>query len=190
MTLVAIQGVSGSYSEEAAVALLGSDVSILECRDFERTFDAVRQGKAENAVVPVENKIVGKIGQTSELLATGAFRVLDELQLPVRHVLVGTADADFANLESVQSHVEALKQCRKFLASNLHLSPRISADTASGIKQVVDERDPTKGAIGSRRAAELYGAKILREDIADDRDNWTTFYLIGNRIYVGHLDDQ
>jgi chorismate mutase/prephenate dehydratase len=98
----------------------------------------------------------------------------------VQHVLAGTTDANFDDLVSVRSHVEALKQCGRFLATHPHLKQVIGADTASSIKRIVEESNPTHAAIGSRRAAELYGAKILREDIADDIDNWTTFYVIGN----------
>jgi prephenate dehydratase len=179
VTRVAIQGVSGSYSEEAARHLLGKGASIIECLTFEETFSAVRLGDADNAVVPVENKIVGEIRQPMELLKAGPFQVLETLALKVQHVLVGTPTAEAEDLVSVRSHVEALKQCRKFLAAHPNLTQIVGADTASSVRRIVEEGDPTKSAIGSRRAAELYGARILRENIADDVDNWTTFYLIG-----------
>ena len=180
MTRVAIQGVKGSYSEEAVWQLFGGGASIVECCDFDETFAAVRLGDADNAVVPVRNKIVGEICRPVELLAEGSLKVLDKVPLRVRHVLTGTADAKFEDLVSVRSHVEALKQCRNFLAGHPHLTQVVGADTASSVKRIVEESTRTHAAIGSRRAAELYGAKILREDIADDIDNWTTFYLLGN----------
>ena len=103
---------------------------------------------------------------------------MDELHLEVRHVLVGTNAARFENLKSVRSHVEALKQCRKFLSVNPDLQPVIGADTASSIRRIVEENITQHSAIGSRRAAEIYGAKILRENIADETKNQTTFYLL------------
>jgi prephenate dehydratase len=180
MTRVAIQGVAGSYSEEAVERFFGSDAAIVECRSFEDAFAAVTLRKADNAVVPVENKIVGEIRQTMDLLEAGTFRILERLPLKVRHVLAGTVDAEEEMLISVRSHVEALKQCRKFFTLNPHLTQIVGADTASSVRRVVSEADPTRAAIGSRRAAELYGARVLREDIADVRDNWTTFFLLGN----------
>ena len=180
MRRVAIQGVKGSYSEEAARQLLGDDASIRECLDFDETFAALRSGDVDTAVVPVMNKIVGEIRRPVELLGAGSFKVLDKLPLRVRHVLAGTPDANFEDLVLVRSHVEALKQCGRFLAANPHLTHVIGADTASSIRRIVEGSNPAHAAIGSRRAAELYGAKILREDIADDIDNWTTFYVIGN----------
>ena len=123
---------------------------------------------------------MGEIVEPVELLKDGAFRILESLSLRVQHVLAGTPDASVDQLESVRSHVEALKQCRKFLSAHPDLTPIIGSDTASSVKRIVDEGDSTRAAICSRRAAEIYGAKIVRENIADDIDNWTTFYLIGN----------
>lgn len=179
MTRVAIQGVQGSYSEGAVRELFGAAATLVECGSFEETFDAVRSGSAENAVVPVENKIVGEIRRPVELMRGGTFRVLDMLSLRVQHVLVGTTMSEVSSLSSVRSHFEALKQCRKFLVANPHMVPVTGADTASSIRRIVTDGDPANGAIGSARAAELYGAKILMTDVADDINNWTTFYVIG-----------
>ena len=180
MTRVAIQGIAGSYSEEAARMIFGSEVSIVECDDFDSTFTAVRTHAADHAVVPVKNKIVGEIEAPLELLKNGGYKTLDSLSLRVQHVLAGTPKATFAQLRTIRSHIEALKQCRRFLTSNSHLKQIAGADTASSLRDVVEEGDPASAAIASPRAAELYGASILRESIADDLDNWTTFYVIGN----------
>lgn len=178
MSVVAIQGVRGSYSEEAARVMFGTSADILECLKFEDAFQSLLESRAEYAVIPFKNKIVGAIETPHELLKNTDLKILDELPLAVRHVLVGTNDAKFESLTSVRSHVEALKQCRKFLSNHQNLQQIIGADTASSIKRVVEENDSRNAAIGSRRAAEIYGAKILQENIADDAENWTTFYLL------------
>jgi prephenate dehydratase len=180
MSLAAIQGIRGSYSEEATYKLLGDGADILECADFESTFRAIARGEAEFAVVPVRNKIVGEIDASLSLVRTSRLRILDKLPLKVCHVLAGTPDASCDDLKTVRSHIEALKQCRRFLSENARLTQIIGADTASSIRRIVEEGDRENAAIGSRRAAEMYGARILRENIADDADNWTTFYLLGN----------
>lgn len=179
MSVVAIQGVKGSYSEEATIELIGGDADIVECLDFSEMFDAVTSQRAEYAVVPVENKIVGEIEGAMEHLRGNLFRVFERLPLKVMHVLAGTPDADLGNIKTVRSHIEALKQCKKYLGRNSHWTQVIGADTASSIRRIVDEKITSNAAIGSRRAAELYGAKIIAENIADDHDNWTTFWLIG-----------
>lgn len=179
MNSVAIQGIRGSYSEEAALRLLGGDAAILECDDFDAAFAAVESKRARFAVVPVRNKIVGEIESVADLLKKGAFRVLDEIDIEVKHVLAGTHKASMDEIKTVRSHVEALKQCARFIAENAGFQQVIGADTASSIRRVVTENINANSAIGSKRAAEMYGANVLREDIADDPENWTTFYLIG-----------
>lgn len=180
MSLIAIQGIKGSYSEEAVLKMFGNAAQILECTDFAETFQTLQNGSANYAVVPLKNKIVGEIEVAVNFLKQTSLRILDELPLEVRHVLVGTQNAKFENLKTVRSHVEALKQCRNFLSLNAQLTQIIGADTASSVRRIIEENVAENAAIGSRRAAEIYGAKILKENIADDLENWTTFYLIGN----------
>ncbi|PYT01004.1 MAG: hypothetical protein DMF63_04905 [Acidobacteria bacterium] len=180
MIRVAIQGVRGSYSEEAATNIFGEDTSIVECSNFEATFAAVREGNADHAVIPIENKIVGRIAATSKLLRTNRNRVIEKLPIRVRHVLAGVPYASFEDVVSVRSHIEALKQCRRFFTKHPNIRQVVGADTASSIRNVVRDGDESNAAICSRRAAELYGADIILETIADDVDNWTVFYVIGN----------
>jgi prephenate dehydratase len=179
MSVVAIQGVKGSYSEEATIRIIGGDTDIVECLDFSETFDAVVSQRAEYAVVPVENKIVGEIEGSMEHLRGNAFRIYERMPLKVMHVLAGTADAELENIKTVRSHIEALKQCKKYLGRNSQWTQVIGADTAASIRRIAHEGNSENAAIGSRRAAELYGARIIAENIADDHDNWTTFWLIG-----------
>jgi prephenate dehydratase len=180
MTRVAIQGIKGSYSEEAALRLFGDGASIVEYRDFDHTFGALRIGKVDHAVIPVMNKIVGKIERPAKLIEEGGFKVFDQLQLSIKHALLGTANTAIDGLTSVRSHPEALKQCGKFLDAYSRMKTQTCSDTASGVREIVEAANPSQAAIGSVRAAEIYGAAVLFEDIADDTDNWTTFYVIGN----------
>jgi len=178
MTNVAIQGIKGSYSEEAAMQLMGESAIMIECLDFAETFEQAKNG-ADFAVVPIRNTIVGEIESTRQLLASSGLKVLDALYLDIRHVLAGATNAKFSDVVSVTSHTEALKQCGKFFNSNPQISARTGTDTASSIRRIATANVISEAAIGSRRAAEIYGARILRERIADDANNRTTFFLIG-----------
>lgn len=180
MRCVAIQGIKGSYSEEAAGRLLGPGSSLLECPDFDSTFAAVAAGDADYAVVPVRNKIVGDIVPVVELIHQKKARIHDKIELEVRHVLAGTRRSAIEKITSIRSHIEALRQCSEYLATMPECTQEIGADTASSIRRIIEEDEPERAAIGSRRAAEMYGATILAENIANSKENWTTFYLIGN----------
>jgi prephenate dehydratase len=181
MTKVAIQGISGSYSEEAVSRIFGSEVEMLECGSFAEVFRAITEETVTCAVVPVRNSIAGEIEPVNTMLNDGRFVVKDELALRVDHVLAGTNDANITELTSVRSHTEALRQCGRFLDSWPQIRRLLGADTASSIKQVVGDDDPRNAAIGSRRAAQIYGAQILCENVADQPNNTTTFYLISSK---------
>lgn len=181
MKKVAIQGIEGSYSEAAAREIVGAGAEILCCRNFEQTFDTLLAGRAFYAVVPLKNKILGFIEKPLELLNKSSVRVLGELPLEIRHVLIGTPEADFKDVETIESHVEALRQCQNFLSENPRIRQIKGDDTASSVKKIVAAKNSKRAAIGSRRAAEIYGGKILKENIADDAENVTWFYLLGRK---------
>lgn len=178
MITVAIQGIRGSYSEEAAMRFFGPSVEIVYCLNFEQVFEQILSTGIVG-VVPLFNSITGRIRPTAELLERVSVTVLDETALDIRHVLAGTAGADFADVRTVRSHPEALRQCSKFLKSNPHLKAEAASDTATSIREVIAVNRATIAAIGSLRAVHLYGARVLCEEIADEADNRTTFYLIG-----------
>lgn len=180
MSVIAIQGVRGSYSEEAVGRMFGDTVELLECADFAEMFAAVESEKAERAVVPLRNKIIGEVESAVREFQKTNLKILDQLMLEVRHVLIGTPDAEFENIEIIRSHEEALKQCRNFLAQK-DWRIETGRDTASSVRRVIADGDPRKAAIASRRAWEIYGGKILKESISDDPENITYFYLVGKR---------
>jgi len=180
MRLVAIQGIYGSYSEAAAQQMVGAGAELIECRDFASTFQAVLSKRAERAVVPLRNKVIGEIEGVSDLIDYGGFEILDEFDLQITHVLAGIAAAAIEDVTTVRSHREALRQCSVFggKPSNETVSDN---DTATSIRRIVGENFNCNAAIGSERAALFYGAKILSRDVADEKDNWTTFGLIGRQ---------
>ncbi|NNE98247.1 MAG: hypothetical protein HKN25_04420 [Pyrinomonadaceae bacterium] len=179
MQSVAIQGTVGSYSEEAARKLLGANARIQGFSSFFETFQALLIKSVDYAVIPVRNSIVGEISSATSFYSRSDLDVLEEIPLDIRHLLVGTPDSRIDEIRSVRSHVEAIRQCSGFFKRNQHIEPTVGADTASSIRRVVSEDARTIAAIGSRRAAEIYGGKILSENVADGIKNQTTFYLIG-----------
>jgi prephenate dehydratase len=155
MRMAAIQGIRGSYSEEAALWFLGADAKILCCLSFEQTFEAVLSGETLYAILPLRNKIVGEIEKPVHLLKKHNLKIFDELALEIRHVLIGTNEAEFKELEIIESHAEALKQCHRFLSANEQIQAVEGNDTASSVQKIIEAKNPKRGAIGSCRAAEI-----------------------------------
>ncbi|MDM7920652.1 MAG: prephenate dehydratase domain-containing protein [Pyrinomonadaceae bacterium] len=178
MIRIAIQGIRGSYSEQAAAAMLPGG-ELLECPDFTSAFSALDDGRADLAVLPIRNLIVGDITPVQTAMSTGRYRIHETRQQDIDHVLVGHAGAVIGDVNVVSSHPEALKQCGIYLSRNVGWEIENGTDTASCIRDVAECGDKRAAAIGSRRAAEIYGGVVLATDIADQPGNWTEFVLIG-----------
>lgn len=174
---VAIQGIRGSYSEEAAMQLCRS-AELVECRDFKSVFEMLERGGAGFAVVPVENKITGRIDEPAAKVEAGAYKVADTISLSINHVLAGQRGAALADIRFVRSHEQAVRQCGRFFAANGQIEVLYGGDTASSVREVVRGKLPEHSAVCSPRAADLFGADILVKDIADELENWTRFVLI------------
>ena len=175
---VAFQGERGAFSEEAALSLLGAEIELVPRATFDALFAAVEEGAADYALAPVENTLAGPVARVRELLAASALQIVAEVNLPVAQHLVGCAGATLAGLRRVESHPVALRQCERFFAAHPHIERAEADDTAASVRRVVARGDPTCAAIASARAAQIYGAQILRAHVEDNAENHTRFVLL------------
>lgn len=175
---VAILGERGTFSEEAAIGYLGGDCRMVSCPTFEELFGAVSAGRADLVLSPLENSLIGSVHRCVDLLLKSDLRIAAEIVLPVSHYLIGVDTARIDTLQTVESHPAALAQCARFFAAHPDLTRVAADDTAGSVRRAVESGDPTKAAIGSRRAAEIYGGTILRAHIEDNPENYTRFVLL------------
>ena len=175
---VAILGERGTFSEEAAVTLLGLECQTVSRPSFDALFEAIQRGEVEHILVPIENSLVGPLHRCFDLMLASSLKITAEIYLPVSQFLIGCRGATLETIREVESHPTALGQCEIFFASNPHLVRSESTDTAGSVRRAVESGDPTRAAIGSRRAAEIYSGTIIRENIEDHSDNWTRFVLL------------
>lgn len=174
----AYQGEPGAYSEQAAWTLLGSDARLLPCRSLATMFDAVAEGHARHAVLPVENTLAGTVPGAYELLLDRGFVTCGETRVRIDHVLIGRAGATAARIRRVLSHPVALDQCRTFFKTRPDVEPVAVFDTAGAVSMALDDPSAQTAAIASRRAASLNGGTILAEHIQNHEENWTRFLLL------------
>jgi prephenate dehydratase len=174
---IAFQGDHGAYSESAAFDLFGNKCKTLPCKSFDAVITAVKTGKAGSGILPIENSVVGMIEGSMSLLSSG-LKIVNETRLPIRHVLMCIPTTTFEKLEKVRSHPVALAQCTRFFKRHKHLKTEEFFDTAGAASSVAKQARPDVGAIAGERAAELYGLKIIKRNIADKRNNWTRFVVI------------
>lgn len=176
----AFLGPQGTYSEQAAVDFAGTDSDMIEVPNFAAAVAAVEEGRAEYAVVPVENSIEGIVTQSLDILIHDTdLKLFAEIVVPIQHVLVGVAGADLSQVTHVHSHPQALAQCGKWLTANLPNAERVAAMSTSGaIQAVVDGGDPTAVAIGPERSQVIFGGEILARNIQDATYNRTRFMAL------------
>ena len=149
----------------------------LPCPTFEDALNAVSSGKAELGMIPIENSVAGRVADIHHLMPTSGLNIIAEWFLPIRNQLMAPKGAKLKDLKTVESHVMALGQCRKFLRK-LGVKQIVVADTAGAAREVAERGDKTRGAIASRLAAEIYGLDILAEDVEDESHSTTRFIVL------------
>jgi len=183
-------GPRGTYTEAAAIAY-DPKATLIPLASFTATVEAVERGEVDAAVCAIENAIEGAVQETRDLLLReqSAVEICAEIVLPIRHALVGVAGIDVAQATVVYSHPQALGQCREHLNQ---LAPRAQAmaalSTAAAIENAIAE--PGALAVGSRLAAELYGATVYADDIADEPGNETRFVVLAPHDAEATGDDK
>jgi len=174
---IAFQGEPGAYSEEALHLLDPKAVSV-PSREFADVIGAVREGRADAGLLPIENSLVGSIATNFDLIAESSVAIVAEVVSPVHHCLLGVRGATQASLRRVLSHPVALGQCQRLLSSLAGVEIVAFYDTAGAAAEVARRGDATVAAVASALAARRYGLDILVERIEDEPHNQTRFLLV------------
>jgi chorismate mutase/prephenate dehydratase len=181
---VAFQGIEGAFSQLAGRRYFSQYLEqtvFLGFPTFEQVVEAVEDGTAEFGMLPVENTTAGSINEVYDLLSCAHLSIVGEEILRVEHCLLAVTDTPLANIRRILSHPQALAQCVKFISMlpNCQAVPYI--DTAMAVKQVKAEQDPALAAIASEEAGTLYGLKVLRRNVEDQKDNYTRFMVVAKK---------
>jgi prephenate dehydratase len=174
---IAIQGELGSFSHEAARAMMPS-AKVVPCARSLEVFDRVKRGSVDGAVIPIENSLAGSVAEHFDLLLSRDVHIVREFRLRIVHNLIALPGTTLKDVRRVLSHPVALDQCRDLFARNPKLEPVPFFDTAGSVKHVVAEGLTDAAGIASRHAAKVYGGRILKAGIEDDKQNFTRFFLI------------
>jgi len=176
--LVAFQGERGAFSEEAARKLLGASIEVVPCQRFEDVFRALDRKKVHAAVIPIENTLHGSVHENYDHLLHFDLPIVGETNVRIVHNLIAPPGVTFGKVRRVFSHPVALNQCLDFFSGHPQLEKVPFYDTAGSVKMVMEEELKDAAAIASKVAAELYGGRILRRSIEDDRQNFTRFFAL------------
>ena len=178
---IVFQGTEGSYSQEAMFRYFGKEINSFHVQQFRDAMEAIEEGSADFAVLPIENSTAGAVDEVFDLLVEFENYIVDELVLPVRHALAGLPDATLSDIERVYSHPQALMQSARYLDEHRDWQQISVANTAVAARKVLEDDDVKKAAICSEHAAEVYGLKLLDREINDNPANSTRFIIVTNQ---------
>ncbi|OJU50730.1 MAG: prephenate dehydratase [Mesorhizobium sp. 61-13] len=173
---IAFQGEPGANSDTACRNVYPT-MEPLPRPTFEDAFSAVETGKADLAMIPIENTIAGRVADIHYLLPESKLHIVGEYFLPIHFQLMVLPGVARGEIKTVHSHIHALGQCRKYIRKN-SWKPMVAGDTAGAAKLVAEKQDRTMAALAPTLAAELYGLDILEENVEDTERNITRFVVL------------
>ncbi len=175
---VVYQGLEGAYAHDAVCQYFGEDADMYHVDSWRDAMDDVRDGRADYAVLPIDNSTAGMVSQVYDLLVEYDNYIVAETFVKVEHALLGTPDATIDDIQVVYSHPQSLMQSAKFLEEHREWQQMSLSNNAVSAKKVADDGDKTHAAIASVRAGKLYGLKVLKEKVNYSDVNTTRFVIV------------
>lgn len=181
---VVFQGVEGAYSQAAMIQYFGETVDSYHVPEFALAMREVQEGRADFAVLPIENSSAGMVADVYDLLMEYDNAIVGECYLKVEHALLGLPGASIEEIRTVYSHPQGLMQCAHYLDGHKTWQRISLANTALSAKKVIQDQDKTQAAIASETAGKIYGLVPLDHRINDNKENTTRFIIVAaHKIY-------
>lgn len=178
---VVFQGTDGAYSQAAMHKFFSKDVNSFHVQTFRDAMEAIEEGSADFAVLPIENSSAGAVNEVYDLLVEFENYIVGETFLPIENTLAGLPGTTLSQIERVYSKAEALMQTSRFLEKHGDWQQISVSNTAAAAKKVLKEQDHSQAAVCSAYAAQVYGLSVLAEDINDETNNVTRFIIVTNQ---------
>ncbi len=178
---IVYQGTEGAYSQLAMKAYFGDDVQGYHVDTWRDAMEAIQEGKADYAVLPIENSSAGIVGENFDLMLEYDNYIVAEQTIKIEHALLGLPDTEISDIRTVYSHPQALMQSVDFLDGHKEWERVPVENTAVAAQMVVREQKKEWAAIASEVTAGIYGLKILKDNINYSDENSTRFIIVGGR---------
>lgn len=177
---VVFQGAEGAYSQAALREYFGDEIRSFHVDSFRDAMSAIDEGRADFAVLPIENSTAGIVNEIYDLLQEYENYIVGEQIIRIEHCLLGVPGAALSDVKTVYSHPQSLMQSARYLER--HDWQQISMqNNAFAAKKVAKEGDRTQAAIAGEQAAEAYGLEILQRGVNDSGVNSTRFIIVTNQ---------
>ncbi len=179
MKKIAIQGIAGSFHEDAALKYFDEKIEIIECKTFTGVCDLIDQDKVDVAVMAIENSIAGSLLNNYALIREYHLKIFGETYIHIQMNLLVNEGVEAKDIRTIYSHPIAIKQCAEYIEQyfpNAEIVEKM--DTAASAKYVFDNQLKDAAAIGNLRSAELYNLKVLDTGIETNKKNYTRFLML------------
>lgn len=184
---IVFPGTEGAYSQAATKEYFGENCNNFYVRTFRGAMEAIEDGAADFAVLPIENSTAGAVDEMYDLLVEFENYIVGETIIPITHTLAGLPGTELADIEKVYSKGVALMQASKFLEEHSDWQQISVANTAIAAKKILEDQDRSQAAVCSAYAAKVHGLTVLEDNINDDENNSTRFIIVTNqKIFLGH----
>ena len=178
---IVFQGVEGAYSQQAMTEYFGAECDSFHVETWKDAMEAIKNGQADFAVLPIENSTAGIVSENYDLLVEYDNYIVGDQIIQIKHALLGRPEAELSDITTVYSHPQALMQCNEFLYEHNEWEKISMKNTAVSAKKVMEDNDKSHAAIASVLTAELYGLKILDDNISNTQNNATRFIIVTNK---------
>lgn len=178
---IAIQGITASFHEVAAVTYFGNSIDTIECLTFFDLCESLKNERADFAVMAIENSIAGSILPNYFLLQEYHFQIIGEIYLPIHMHLLALPGTKIEHLKTIESHPMAIRQCSDYLHRLNGIEIRESDDTALSAKRIGEKKLKGVAAIANEFAAKRFGLEILEKRIETHKKNFTRFLILSRR---------
>lgn len=179
MKRIAVQGIAGSFHEDAAIRYFDEEVEVVEGKSFTSVCELIDADKVDYAVMAIENSIAGSLLKNYQLIRDYHLRIIGEIYLHIQMNLMVVPGVKPENITEIYSHPIALQQCMEYIEKyypNAELHEGM--DTAAAAKKIAEEKPKNAASIGNLRSAELYGLEILETGIESNKKNYTRFWIL------------
>lgn len=178
---IVFPGSEGAYSQAAMEYYFGKDCNSFYVRTFREAMEAIEEGAADYAVLPIENSTAGAVDEMYDLLDEFENYIVGETIIPITHTLSALPGTKLSDIKRVYSKGVALMQASNYLDDHPEWQQISVVNTAIAAKKIVEENDKAQAAVCSAYAADVYGLEVLEDNINDNNSNSTRFIVVTNQ---------
>ncbi|HKJ77924.1 MAG TPA: prephenate dehydratase [Prolixibacteraceae bacterium] len=179
MKRIAVQGIAGSFHEDAALRYFNEEIKVVECKSFTSVCERIDTDDVDFAVMAIENSIAGSLLKNYQLIRDYHLRIIGEIYLHIQMNLMVVPGVKPEGITDIYSHPIALQQCMEYIEKYFpNAKLHEGMDTAASAKMIAEQKPKSAAAIGNLRSAELYNLEILETGIESNKKNYTRFLIL------------